>query len=63
MVGEEDVNVPAIASEQMYQALKVRGIDTQLVLYPGEYHGFTRPSFRLDRIKRWNAWIDKYLAN
>lgn len=61
MVGEEDVNVPTIASEQMYQALKLRGIDTQLVIYPGEYHGFTRPSFRLDRIKRWNAWLDSYL--
>lgn len=61
MVGEEDVNVPAIASEQMYQALKIRGIDTQLVLYPGEYHGIARPSFVLDRIKRWNAWIDSYL--
>lgn len=61
IVGEEDVNVPAIASEQMYQALKVRGIDTQLVLYPGEYHGIARPSFVLDRFERWNAWIDSYL--
>ncbi|WP_394726853.1 S9 family peptidase [Altererythrobacter sp. GH1-8] len=63
IVGEEDVNVPTIASEQMYQALKHRGIDTQLVIYPGEYHGISRPSFQLDRIKRWNAWMDKYLKD
>lgn len=61
IVGEEDVNVPTIASEQMYQSLKVRGIPTRLVIYPGEYHTFTRPSFLKDRIERWNAWLDLYL--
>lgn len=63
IVGEEDVNVPTIASEQMYQALRHRGIDTQLVIYPGEYHGISRPSFQLDRMQRWNAWLDKYLRD
>ncbi len=63
IVGEEDVNVPTIASEQMYQALRYRGVDTQLVIYPGEYHGIRRPSFLLDRMQRWNAWLDKYLKN
>lgn len=63
MVGEEDVNVPTIASEQMYQALRHRDIDTQLVIYPGEYHGISRPSFVLDRMQRWNAWLDKYLKD
>jgi len=61
IVGGEDVNVPTIASEQMYQALKVRGIDTRLVIYPGEYHGISRPSFFRDRIERWNAWLKLYL--
>lgn len=63
IVGEEDVNVPTIASEQMYQALRHRGIDTRLVIYPGEYHGISRPSFQLDRMQRWNAWLDKYLRD
>ncbi len=63
IVGEEDVNVPTIASEQMYQALRHRGIDTQLVIYPGEYHGISRPSFQLDRMQRWNAWLDRYLKD
>jgi len=63
IVGGADVNVPTIASEQMYQALKHRGIETQLVIYPGEYHGISRPSFRRDRITRWIGWLDSHLKD
>ena len=35
MAGEKDFNVPAIGSEQMYQALKSVGTPTRLVIYPG----------------------------
>ena len=45
MCGEKDFNVPIAGSEQMYQALKSRGIDTQLVVYPGQFHGITTPSY------------------
>lgn len=62
MVGEEDVNVPTLASEQMYQALKSRGLDTRLVIYPGQAHGIRRPSYQIDRAKRWIGWFDKYLG-
>ncbi len=58
MVGQNDFNVPALNSEQMYQALKSRGIDTRLVIYPGENHGIERPSFVKDRMDRWLAWYD-----
>ncbi|MBO9498505.1 MAG: S9 family peptidase [Novosphingobium sp.] len=61
MVGGADVNVPTLASEQMYQALKTQGIDSELVIYPDQYHHFTRPSYVVDRMKRWLAWYDKYL--
>ena len=59
MVGGEDVNVPTWASEQMYQALRSRGIDTKLVVYPGEAHGIRRPSFVVDRMERWLEWYDE----
>ncbi len=58
MVGQQDFNVPALNSEQMYQALKSRGIDTRLVIYPGEFHGIRRPSFQKDRLTRWIEWYD-----
>lgn len=61
MVGENDVNVPKLASEQMYQALKSRGLDTQLVIYPGEDHSVDRPSFRIDMMKRWLEWYSDRL--
>jgi dipeptidyl aminopeptidase/acylaminoacyl peptidase len=61
MGGKEDWNVPIQNSEQLYQALKRRGISTQLVVYPDESHGISRPSFRKDRYKRYLAWYDKHV--
>ncbi len=61
MVGEKDFNVPAVGSEQMYQALKSLGIDTQLVIYPNAFHGITLPSYRVDRLERYLKWYDRYL--
>jgi dipeptidyl aminopeptidase/acylaminoacyl peptidase len=61
MGGEKDFNVPLIGSEQMYQALKSLGVDTQLVIYPGQFHGLTMPSYQRDRLERYLAWFNKYL--
>lgn len=61
MSGEKDFNVPIIGSEQMYQALRSLGVDTQLVIYPGQYHGLTIPSYQRDRLQRYLNWFDKYL--
>lgn len=57
-----DTNVPCIGSEQMYQALRSRGIDSRLVIYPGENHGLTVPSYRADRLSRNLDWYDRHLA-
>jgi dipeptidyl aminopeptidase/acylaminoacyl peptidase len=59
--GEKDFNVPIAGSEQMYQALKSLGVDTQLIVYPGQFHGITRPSFVRDRYQRYLDWYDRYL--
>jgi dipeptidyl aminopeptidase/acylaminoacyl peptidase len=61
MTGEKDFNVPAIGSEQMYQALRSQDIPTELLVYPGQYHGFTQPSFIKDRFERYYQWFGKYL--
>jgi dipeptidyl aminopeptidase/acylaminoacyl peptidase len=61
MGGTSDMNVPLLGGEQMYQALKSLGRPTELVVYPGQFHGFTRPSYIRDRYERWLAWWDKYL--
>jgi dipeptidyl aminopeptidase/acylaminoacyl peptidase len=61
MGGTSDMNVPILGGEQMYQALRSLGVPTELVVYPGQFHGFTRPSYIRDRYERWLAWWDKYL--
>ncbi|MGB7547021.1 MAG: S9 family peptidase [Terracidiphilus sp.] len=61
MGGTGDMNVPLSGGEQMYQALRSLGRPTELVVYPGQFHGFTRPSYIRDRYERWLAWWDKYL--
>lgn len=61
MGGKEDWNVPIQNSEQLYQALKRRGVPSQLVVYPDESHGISRPSFRKDRLERYLDWYDQYV--
>lgn len=59
--GDRDFDVPLAGGEQMYQALRSLGVPTQLVVYPGEYHTFTRPSFLADRWQRYLDWMAKYV--
>jgi dipeptidyl aminopeptidase/acylaminoacyl peptidase len=59
--GDKDFNVPLVGSEQMYQALRGVGVATQLVIYPGQHHGISRPSFQRDRLERYLAWYARYL--
>ena len=59
--GERDFNVPVQGGQQMYQALRSLGIDTQLIIYPNETHGIQRPSYQRDRMERYLGWYDRYL--
>jgi len=59
--GERDFNVPVAGGEQMYQALRSLGVDTQLVIYPGQFHNITMPSYQRDRLERYAGWFNKYL--
>ncbi len=61
MAGEKDFNVPSAGSEQMFQALRSLGVPTQLIIYPGQNHGITVPSYQKDRVDRYLQWFDKYL--
>src|SRR5579885_556168 len=59
--GDKDMNVPLHNGEQMYQALRSMGIDTELVIYPNQFHGITVPSYIKDRYQRYLDWYDKHL--
>ncbi len=61
LCGQKDFNVPLLNSEQMYQALRTQGIDTELVIYPGQFHGIRKPTYLKDRLERYLAWYGKFL--
>lgn len=61
MTGELDQRTPISESEQFYQALKLRGIDTALVRVPGSYHGIAaRPSRLIAKVDNILAWFERY---
>ncbi|MFL5402359.1 MAG: prolyl oligopeptidase family serine peptidase [Gemmatimonadales bacterium] len=61
MCGDQDFNVPLLNSEQMYQALRSLGRETQLIIYPGEYHAIRKPSYQRDRLQRYVDWYNRHL--
>ena len=61
LAGDRDFNVPLLNSEQMYEALRSLGVPAELIIYPGQFHGITKPSYVKDRYDRYLAWYAKYL--
>ena len=59
--GEQDNDVHITQAEEMYTALKMRGVDAVLVRYPREGHGFREPRHREDSLARTIQWFDRYL--
>lgn len=61
MTGEEDLRTPMAETEQYYQALKLRKVDTVLIKIPGAPHGIAgRPSRMISKIEHTLAWFEKY---
>jgi dipeptidyl aminopeptidase/acylaminoacyl peptidase len=61
--GNIDWNVPILGGEQMYQSLKALGRQTELVVYPDEYHEFKTPSHIKDLNERYLAWYAHYVKS
>ncbi|MDZ4731674.1 MAG: S9 family peptidase, partial [Xanthomonadales bacterium] len=61
--GEEDWNMPIINSEQLYLGLRRQGIPVQLVVYPGQGHSLSVPSYERDLYERYLGWLEKYLVD
>jgi dipeptidyl aminopeptidase/acylaminoacyl peptidase len=59
--GETDFDVHITQSEELYTALKRRGVETVFVRYPREGHGATEPRHQLDQLERTSAWFDRFL--
>jgi dipeptidyl aminopeptidase/acylaminoacyl peptidase len=59
--GELDNDVHITQAEEMYMALRRRGVDSQLVRYPREGHSFREPRHRVDALERTLGWFDRFL--
>src|ERR1700722_8207974 len=59
--GDADNVDPLGQSEELYRGLKRYGVETELVVYPREPHGFHEEKHLLDRLNRILAWYDKFL--
>jgi dipeptidyl aminopeptidase/acylaminoacyl peptidase len=61
IANEKDGNCPPTQAMQFYQRLKLLGVPTELVIYPGEGHSMTVPSHYVDRLHRLVEWFARYL--
>jgi dipeptidyl aminopeptidase/acylaminoacyl peptidase len=59
--GEQDNDVHITQAEEMYMALKRRGVETVLVRYPREGHSFREPKHRIDALERTIGWFDRFV--
>lgn len=61
LTGEADYRTPMSESEQYYQALKLRKVDTALVRIPDASHGIaSRPSNLIAKVLHILKWFEKY---
>ena len=61
MIGEQDHRTPIGESEQYYQALKLRKIDSALIRVPEASHGIAaRPSHLIAKADNLLAWFARY---
>jgi dipeptidyl aminopeptidase/acylaminoacyl peptidase len=62
MHGAEDLCVPVSQAQEMYQALVEVGVETELVVYPREGHGWLEREHLLDTWERMREWFGRHLG-
>lgn len=61
---EEDLRCPLSQAERYYLALKRQGVDTELLIFPGENHELSRSGRPRHRVQRFDAileWWQRHL--
>lgn len=60
--GLEDLATPPSQAQVLHNALRERGVETRLVLYPGEGHGVREPRTLADECARVVGWFEEHMA-
>ena len=63
LVGGNDKRVPPPQSIELFRALRSLGVETKLLIAPGEPHGWKKLSHRLTKINSELEWFAKYALN
>jgi dipeptidyl aminopeptidase/acylaminoacyl peptidase len=61
LAGDKDANNPVGQSKGFYRALKHFGVESEMVIYPGEGHSPRRCASNIDMFERILGWYDRYL--
>jgi len=61
--GEADVRVPISQGYEFYNALKVKGVPTRMLVLPRQPHGPTEPKMQLAAMKANLEWFEKYIGS
>jgi dipeptidyl aminopeptidase/acylaminoacyl peptidase len=61
--GAVDPRVPIGQSQEMYTALRWKGVPVEFVTYPREGHGVTERAHQEDFMNRVLGWFEKHLKN
>ena len=61
--GEADVRVPISQGYEFYNALKVKGVPTRMIVLPRQPHGPNEPKMQVAVMKANLDWFDKYLGS
>jgi dipeptidyl aminopeptidase/acylaminoacyl peptidase len=62
MHGELDLCVPLSQGVEFHQALAEAGVETELVIYPREGHGWREREHQLDGCRRMVEWFNRHLG-
>ena len=61
ITGEEDRRTPISETEQLYQALRLKGVDSAMIRIPNTSHGIaSRPSNLITKVDHILAWFEMY---
>jgi dipeptidyl aminopeptidase/acylaminoacyl peptidase len=61
--GEADVRVPISQGYEFYNALKVKGVATRMLVLPRQPHGPNEPKMQLIAAKANLEWFEKYIGS
>ncbi|KDP40266.1 hypothetical protein JCGZ_02264 [Jatropha curcas] len=60
LIGAQDLRVPMSNGLQYARALKERGVDVKIIMFPNDVHGIERPQSDFESFLNIGVWFKKY---